>query len=370
MVSVGDNRQRIADAIQAGLSRADIVMTCGGLGPTVDDMTRQGVADATERGLTFHQTLLDQIAERFRGFRVKMTENNRQQAYLPDDAIVIENPVGTAPAFAVEHNGGVVISLPGVPREMKYLIKERVIPYLRERHQLGIIKARILKTAGIGESALDDMIGRALLEQSNPTVGLNAHMGQIDVRITAKAPSEDDADVMIAQSEALVRERAGRFIFGADQDTLEEVFVALCRSLDVHVVVVEAGITDVVSQVIQSTDGGKEVLKAVHQAPLPEDLFKQFDVDLTLPLRQLVQSVAERACIASGADVAIVVISQPDVEEGADNDEATIIAVHTRGGYRDRVYGFGAQSDFARAWGKSWLLSTAWRMLKEQTDAG
>src|SRR5882724_5253624 len=124
MTSVGDNEKRIADSIRIALGRAQIVITCGGLGPTIDDMTRQAVADATDRGLTFHQDLLDQIAERFKGFRSQMTENNKRQAYVPDNAIIIENPVGTAPSFVVEQGDKVVISLPGVPREMKFLMNE------------------------------------------------------------------------------------------------------------------------------------------------------------------------------------------------------------------------------------------------------
>lgn len=112
MTSVGDNLQRIADAIRLAMSRADVVITCGGLGPTVDDMTRQAVADATDRELEYQEWLYDQIAARFAGFKVKMTENNRQQAYLPAAAIAIENPVGTAPCFIVEHEGKAVISLP------------------------------------------------------------------------------------------------------------------------------------------------------------------------------------------------------------------------------------------------------------------
>src|SRR5664279_3009250 len=177
MTHVGDNEKRIADAIRIALGRAQIVITCGGLGPTIDDMTRQAVADATGRGLTFHQELLDQIAERFRGFRATMTENNRRQAYVPDNAVIIENPVGTAPSFAVENDERVVISLPGVPREMKFLMIEKVVPYLRLRYGISgkVIKAKILKAAGIGESALDEMIGKELLEASNPTVGLAAH---------------------------------------------------------------------------------------------------------------------------------------------------------------------------------------------------
>jgi nicotinamide-nucleotide amidase len=204
MTTVGDNEQRIADSIRIAMSRAQVVITCGGLGPTVDDMTRQAVASATERGLTFHQELLDKIAERFAGFRAQMTENNRRQAFLPDNAMVIENPVGTAPSFVVEHNNSVVISLPGVPREMKYLLAERVVPYLHDRFNLGsgVIKARVLRTAGIGESALDAAIGNEILQASNPTVGLAAHAGQVDVRITAKAESVDQADHMIAEVEA------------------------------------------------------------------------------------------------------------------------------------------------------------------------
>src|SRR5215475_14219124 len=201
MTSVGDNEQRIADSIRIALSRADVVITCGGLGPTIDDMTRQAVATATDRGLTFHQTLLDAIAERFSGFRAQMTENNKRQAYLPDEATVIENPVGTAPSFIVEHHGHIVISLPGVPREMKFLMNEKVIPYLKERYKLGVIKAKVLKTAGIGESLLDHEIGTTLLEMSNPTIGLAAHAGQVDVRITAKADTVSMADEMIASIE-------------------------------------------------------------------------------------------------------------------------------------------------------------------------
>ncbi len=157
--TVGDNRQRIASAISTALDRADVIITTGGLGPTVDDMTRQAVADATGRELVFRQDLLDQIAERFNRFGSRMSENNRQQAYIPAGAIPIENPVGTAPCFIVESERGVVISLPGVPREMKHLLETAVIPYLRDRLGLTeVIKARVLRTAGIGESHIDEAI--------------------------------------------------------------------------------------------------------------------------------------------------------------------------------------------------------------------
>ena len=170
-------------------NRAEIVITTGGLGPTVDDMTRQAVADVVGRPLLYHESLYQAIEERFRGFGVEMTANNRQQAYLPERATLIENPVGTAPAFLVESERGMVISLPGVPREMKYLVTESVIPDLLRKYELGVIVARTLRTAGIGESSLDDKIGKDILSERNPSVGLAAHHGAVDVRITAKAES-------------------------------------------------------------------------------------------------------------------------------------------------------------------------------------
>ena len=139
MTTLGDNEARITEAIQHALARADVVITTGGLGPTVDDVTRQAAAAATARELVFHQSLLDDIAARFAGFRTNMTANNRRQAWLPQDAILLENPVGTAPCFIVEHGGGAVISLPGVPREMRFVLAQGVLPWLQRRYRLGVI---------------------------------------------------------------------------------------------------------------------------------------------------------------------------------------------------------------------------------------
>lgn len=368
MVSVGDNRARIAQAVRVAMDRTEVVITCGGLGPTVDDVTRDAVADATNRDLEFHQSLLDKIAGRFESFGVRMTDNNRQQAYLPTDAIVIDNPVGTAPCFIVEHNNSIVICLPGVPRELKFLMAETVVPYLRQKHDLGIIVARTLKTAGIGESSLDDLLGRDLLEGANPTIGLNAHMGQIDIRITAKAETEARANQLIGAAEQRVRERAGRYIFGADDDTLETVFVEYCRANGVTVALAQAGVPDIIGDAIQAA-GGSDIITVNHVMPHPKELLTVFEMDAFTSMRDTGKMLAEKLADDSGAHVSIVILSLPDVEEGSDSDEATVIGVMVYGTYRDRVYGFGGQSDFARAWGKSWLLSNTWRMLKEHADA-
>jgi len=362
MTSVGDNEGRIAQAIQIALSRAQVVITCGGLGPTVDDMTRQAVASATDRGLTFHQDLLDQIAARFAGFQVTMTENNRRQAYLPDQAVVIENPVGTAPAFIVEEAQGVVISLPGVPREMKFLMSQKVIPYLRQRYDLGIIKAKTLKTAGIGESALDEMIGQDLLNANNPSIGLAAHSGQVDVRITAKANTLEEADQMIAEMEAPLRERIGQFVYGAGDEQLEGVLANFLKTNHGTLAVVEAGI-DSLSKAIQGQDAS---VIQVYAYPNPNEL-RQF---LSLPddatLGDIAIKAAKNVAVTSGAMAGIAIVSNPDIEEASDAIEGTAVAVYTAEKSRNRAYGFGGKSEMARNWVSMWAMSVTWQMLQEQ----
>lgn len=240
-VTVGDNISRIAQAVQESLKRAEIILTTGGLGPTIDDPTRLGIAQALEVEVEFHPELWEQIKERFMRFGRLPTENNKRQAFLPKGASPIENPVGTAPAFLVEKNNQVVIALPGVPREMEYLFEHRVQDYLRWKYDLhSIIKARILHTVGVGESQIDERIGD-LETMENPTVGLAAHSGQVDIRITAKAASERAADRLIAEVEQELRLRLGEWIYGTDQETLEKIALERLNKKSWKLAAIEAG---------------------------------------------------------------------------------------------------------------------------------
>lgn len=237
--TVGDNLQRIADVIHNSLERSDVVITTGGLGPTVDDWTREAMALAVGQELILDEDLVQEITCYFakRGFT--MTDNNRKQACLPAGAQVIHNPVGTAPSFAVEYKGHVAISLPGVPHEMKYLMENEVLPYLRQRFGLtGMIKSRTLRTAGIGESMIGAQIDD-LMHLSNPTVGTAAHFGQTDVRITAKADSEAEVDALIAPVEQDLRKRLGQYIFGVDQQTVSDVVSELVAERGLRLALIE-----------------------------------------------------------------------------------------------------------------------------------
>ena len=239
--SVGDNPQRIASAIKFGIQDSEIIITTGGLGPTVDDPTRDAVALAFNLNTEFRPELWDQIRARFKKYGRKPTENNRRQAYVPVGAIAVENPVGTAPAFILESGDRSIVALPGVPREMEYLLEKKIIPYLKKRYKIsGIIKARILHTAGVGESQIDERISD-LERQTNPTVGLSAHSGQVEIRITCKAENEQAADKLINITEKTIRERLGDWIYGSDGDTLESAALRNLHEKGWRLAVAEAG---------------------------------------------------------------------------------------------------------------------------------
>lgn len=241
MSVVGDNETRIAQIVDQARRRSDIVITSGGLGPTVDDPTRAAIARAFGVPLEFRPELWAQIEARFERFGRKATENNRKQAYIPAGALALENPVGTAPCFIVEHPDGAVISLPGVPREMEYMFEHAVLPYLRQRLTLAaVIRSRNLRTVGIGESLIDARVGD-LEALSNPTVGLAAHPGQTDIRITAKAATAVEAEAMLDPLEADIRRRLGDFIYATGQVEVEEVVADLLAEKSQTLAVGEAG---------------------------------------------------------------------------------------------------------------------------------
>jgi len=211
-MTVGDNCTRIAAAIEEGLTRADLVITTGGLGPTVDDQTRKAAAQAAGVALEFREDLWSGIKSKMGRLGREVTDNNQRQAYLPQGAIPLANDRGTAPAFILEANGGVIVCLPGVPPEMKPILVEKVIPWLRSHFSLSeIILSKSVITVGIGESKVDQLI-TDLEHLENPTVGLSAHKGSVEVRITVKAESEEEAAREIAKVEGKLRKRLSPWI--------------------------------------------------------------------------------------------------------------------------------------------------------------
>ncbi len=348
--TIADDLPRITALIREAAERTPIVITTGGLGPTVDDPTRAAVAAAFDRALDFHPELWQQIKERFGRFGRIPGENNKQQALIPAGGTPVENPVGTAPAFWVEHEAaygsGVVISLPGVPREMEYLLEHRVLPYLRERFGLtGCIKARVLRTIGMGESAIDQQIGE-LEKLANPTVGLAAHAGNVDIRITATAASEAEADALIAPIEAQVRAALAEHIYGVDGETIDQVVGQLLTTRGLRLGVAEAG-----------TSGNLNARLAV----LPTAASFYAGASPLAALEDL-GAAAERVRAAQQAHVGVAVRVYQGA--GAKDPRGLEWAVSDASGTETQRSGYGGPPASLPVWASTAILNLLWRRLR------
>ena len=214
--------------------------------------------------LVFVPELMADIEAFFRARRLPVSPSNRKQAHVPQGAIPLRNPVGTAPCFIVEVGERSLTALPGVPREMEYLLLDRVLPYLRERYRLQeVIVSRLVRVAGLGESRVGELLGDFMTGGANPTVGTMAHLGQVDVRIAAKARNEAAARALIAPVETGVRQRLGDVVFGVDGDTLEGVVAAGLIARGLTLALLEAGTGGLVAERLTAVGGGAERVQAL-----------------------------------------------------------------------------------------------------------
>lgn len=339
--TVGDNVGRIVDAIRHALTRADVIITTGGLGPTVDDMTREAVARATNLDLVLDDGLLKQIRDRFGKWGTPMSENNVRQAYIPRGAAPVENPVGTAPCFIVEHEGRYVISLPGVPREMKYLMETRILPWLREKTgDERIILSKTLKTCAIGESLVDAKISD-LETSANPTVGLLAHPGQTDVRVTAKAKTRAEAEQMIREMEAQVRARLGDWIYGEGDETVDEVVARLLAARNLRIAIAETNTGGKIAERLRARPEGARIIRS---AMLLDNVTEISEKNAA--------TIAEQFRNVSGADLALAVLGTTNSGQDMYSEDTgqSAIAVASAKGTDSRAYTIGGIAEQAQTW--------------------
>lgn len=238
--TVGDNLARMADVISTALGRSDAVVITGGLGPTPDDVTREGVAAATGRALVRDERLVERIRAIFEGLgRRSMPESNLRQADLPQGAIAID-PEGTAPGFELRHGSTWLFALPGVPWEMTAMLEKTVVPRLQGLSGGGAIVSSEVLVVGVGESAVDERISDLVEAQTNPTIAYRAGGGQVRVRVTAKATTRFEAEELIAPVEQAVRERLGTAAVGRGHATVASHLGALLRGCGGSVAVAES----------------------------------------------------------------------------------------------------------------------------------
>ena len=222
-VTVGDNLERLAEAITQARQRAELIIVGGGLGPTEDDLSREALAKSLGISLNLNAQALKIVRRFFDERHIPMPENNLKQAFTPEDGIVLDNPIGTAPGIIFEEQGKIYMLIPGPPSEFRLMVDQHVAPYLIQKpgRQKKVIKSRVLKLCGIGESMVDERLGE-LLRSANPTLAPTARFAEVHLRITAKASSPEEAFRMNSALEEKIRQQLNGYIFGTDEETLAD----------------------------------------------------------------------------------------------------------------------------------------------------
>ena len=255
---VGDDRALLTDAVHSALEHAGIVILTGGLGPTEDDVTRQGVADALGRKLVFNQEICDGIEERFRRRQRKMAEINKRQAYVVEGAEVLPNANGTAPGQWIANDGHVVILLPGPPGELKPLFANECIPRLINLLPRQVIRARFYRVTGFTESDLDALIAPVYTKYTNPSTTILASPGDIQIHLRARCGSAEDAERLLAEVGDPIEELLGRHLFSRNGDPLEAIVGTLLRERGATVSVAESCTGGMVGERITSVAGSSD----------------------------------------------------------------------------------------------------------------
>jgi nicotinamide-nucleotide amidase len=348
--TVGDALSRIEEVLQEAIQRSSIVITTGGLGPTEDDLTREGVANVFRRPLVFQPHLMEQIEAIFkrRGFR--MAESNRKQAFIPEGAIPIENPKGTAPGFIVEYPSGAIISIPGVPFEMEYLMENAVIPYLEKRFELGheVIQYKVLRACGLGESAIGIQIKDLMKEGNNPSVGTLASLGDIKIRVTAKASHPEQAATMIQRVEDEIRNRLGNLIYGVDEETLQGNITRELERFKLTLSVVEAFTGGSISHKLVGTSSPSFIHGTVLPSETSQRQYLGLSAEDLISLREnptkFTDSLAERGRVEWRANLGLATYGKIGEEQKKGEYEVkTYYSLSTTEGMENQEHALGGE---------------------------
>jgi len=216
---VGDNIDRVVDVFTRGLSRSDVVVVTGGLGPTEDDLTREAIAATLGEQMAVDPQLERELRDLFARRNREMPERNVKQATLIPSAIALRNPIGTAPGWWAERDGKIITAMPGVPAEMRLMWEEQVRPRLKKRSGAGVLVSTFLKALGLGESAVEEQLGD-LIHRTNPTVATYAKPDGVQIRVSAKAENDDAARRLLAPTVDEIMQLLGPWIYGRDEETL------------------------------------------------------------------------------------------------------------------------------------------------------
>jgi nicotinamide-nucleotide amidase len=276
--AVGDNQKTLLSLLKKALSRSDLIITTGGLGPTEDDITYQVIAKTLHLKLIKSPEAEKNLKRILHSIKIKLSPSNLKQAHLPEGAKVIINKYGTAPAMILEKDNKIISSFPGVPYEMKKLIEENLIPYLKEKFPPSVIKkSKTLKITGLGESSVNELIRNYINEQTNFSFGIYANPEDIQIQITTQAPTEKEVDQLLQFSSNQLTKILGNYVYGTDQQSLEEVVGNLLKAKNIKVAVAESCSGGMLGEMITNIPGSSEYFQGgviSYNAKIKEELLK------------------------------------------------------------------------------------------------
>lgn len=374
---VGDNPERLAEAVGQALGRASVVILTGGLGPTADDLTRETVAQAMGRELRFDQEVWAAIAARMQRFGRQIPENNKRQAMVPAGASVLPNPNGTAPGLAIAEGERLVVMLPGPPREMQPMFLAEVRPRLVRMAGASVIHSRSLRVIGVGESALAEQIADLIEQQANPTIALYAKLGEVEVRVTAKAADALSAKGLIAPVETEIRSRLGQAVYGVDEETLPSALGKLLRQRGYRLALAESCTGGLIGSMITSVAGSSDYFERGFVTYSNQAKEQMLGVPTELIAahgavsQECAASMASGARAMSGAEVAIAVtgIAGPDGGTAAKPVGTVFVAVATPAGVQvERLTLTGNRQSVQERSAKTAINLARLRLLAEQDE--
>ena len=368
---VGDNPDRLREALDIARRRADIIITTGGLGPTYDDLTKQTICETFHQKLTLNLDILDDIRTFYESaLHVPMPENNTQQAELPEGCTVFDNPVGTAPGCAFECEGVHVLMFPGPPHEMTTMLRRCGEPYLRKLSK-EVIVSRDIMTFGMGESSIDQLLHEKMAHMTNPTLATYAKPGEVRLRATAKAATEEEAQAMLNPVWDLVCETLGDVVYGVDVSGLAECCHSLLLLKGLTLATAESCTGGLVAERMTAIPGASAVYRggvvsywtSVKGAVLgvPQETLDTYGA----VSEETARAMAEGVCRITGADIGVSItgVAGPDPDERGVPVGIVYIGLATPEGTfcrkvdfgrrrRDRIQGLAANHafDVVRRW--------------------
>jgi len=319
---VGDNQARLVEVLRRAWQRSDLTLITGGLGPTEDDLTREAIAEMLGEKLRIEPALKRELEEFFTRLGREMSPSNVKQASLIPSAQAIHNMQGTAPGWWVERDGHVLVAMPGPPGELHSMWHKEILPRIRQRVSGAIILSKTIKTFGLGESAVGELVS-PLLSSANPTLAVYAKADGIHLRVTAKARSREQAESMITRYEASVRSVLGEYIWGTDSDTLESVVGSLLTEKRLSLAVMESCTGGLLAATITNTPGASTYFKGglvaySNEAKIAYGVDAQLIYEYGAISAEIAQAMAEAARLHLETDIGIGItgVAGPDEIEG------------------------------------------------------